>query len=168
MAVVSNKLLVISELRTDPRQNSEFSSSTINDERMIQDDFHIEGYQAFELHSFTLDNDTYSSIVRVHLSEDLDLTKTTWVVLQSDVFETLHFIVLCDLLPDDPMKRSIREEDKEDSQLVQTGDIEVKFSSSRPNFSKSTLGMNFYPNPTAGRLVNFVELANDSFQEIIF
>ena len=132
---------------------------------MLRDDFLVEDYRNVDLHSFTLDNDTYSSIVRVHLSEDIDLTKTTWVVLQSDLFETLHFIVLCDLLPDDPFRRSIKEEG--DSQLlVRPEDVNTGIMAS--NITKSTLGMNFYPNPTAGRLVNFVELANDSFQEIIF
>ena len=51
------------------------------------------------LHDLPSINKTYSRIVRVNLSEDReDMDSKTWVVLESQKFNTLHFIVLCDIL----------------------------------------------------------------------
>ena len=48
---------------------------------------------------FRLVNQIYSRIVCVYLSEAEDMASKSWVVIESKKFNTLHFIMLSDLLP---------------------------------------------------------------------
>ena len=65
-------------------------------------------------YEFILTNETYSRIVNFYLSDEgeaEEMASKSWVVLESEQFKTLHFILLCDLL----LKSSLKKADRRSS-----------------------------------------------------
>ena len=112
--------------------------------------------------------------MKVQLSESEDMTKDTWVALESLKFSTVHFIVLCDLVPRGLgqlmqfQQPKIEEEKKDDlaSLLINTKNSNKtnkayqieKNTQQVGSQAMSEFGMDFYKNITAGRMIKLTEL----------
>ena len=161
MAVLSERTLEIYDLDQNLGAESEAASANIRN---------LEPTIRYELRD---DDETYSRIIGVHISEKEHMEKSSWVVLESTKFSSLHFMVLGALLTDEKFDipdSQVSDDDMEPAiepiQQEVAEEVTDIAQDAKDNLTNE-FGMHFYEfTSRTGRLIKIAELQEKTRQRL--